>query len=299
MDPELIAAKELLEKSIDSLGGWLEFWTAIVVIGLLIEYVPEFIERLKEIDKRSLHTKIGGILITVGVAGELFVGVIASSKETNLRNVTDSITASLNQEAAGARKEAAEAIERSAKAESNLAQANALAANALKAAQGFQLEIAQANERAANAEKETARLNKLAEEERLARVRIEEQIADRILTDEGVIKIAAELRPFPGQQFKIITYWESREPLALTNRIYSAIIRAGWKFIRPANRSNLIWGISGISVYVHPAATELTKKAAEALVSALDKQGLPSALREHNPKDDPTNMIQINVGTKP
>ena len=44
------------------------------------------------------------------------------------------------------------------------------------------LEIASANERAANAEKESARISGEAEEERLARAKIEEKLAWRALT---------------------------------------------------------------------------------------------------------------------
>jgi hypothetical protein len=39
MDPSTLAKtiKEL-ETVLNSLGGWLEFWTAVVVIGLVVEY---------------------------------------------------------------------------------------------------------------------------------------------------------------------------------------------------------------------------------------------------------------------
>jgi hypothetical protein len=39
-----------LEKSLDSLGSWLFFWTALVVIGLIVEYwheIPESIAAFK------------------------------------------------------------------------------------------------------------------------------------------------------------------------------------------------------------------------------------------------------------
>jgi hypothetical protein len=93
----------------------------------------------------------GGILITVGVAGELFVQFKASGKETELRKANDEIFASLNAEAATARNDAAAAIERAAKAD----------------------ECASLNE------KEAARLSKVAEDERGARIKIEEDVAWR------------------------------------------------------------------------------------------------------------------------
>ena len=104
---ELIRLKGTLETSLDSLGSWMEIWTGVVVLGLLIEYVPEIIATVRKVEFRSsLHTIIGGVLITSGVAGELFVGAKASGIETKLRGVNDSIAAVFNTEAANARREA-------------------------------------------------------------------------------------------------------------------------------------------------------------------------------------------------
>jgi hypothetical protein len=84
----------------------------------------------------------------------LVVQRLASRKETDLRKANDAVYAGLNAEAALARKDAGDAIERASTA----------------------------NQRASDNEHEAARLRKLAEEERLARVKIEERVAWRRLT---------------------------------------------------------------------------------------------------------------------
>ena len=73
------------ELRLDSLGTWLEFWTALVVIGLFLEYRDEFtkliraridwstLSRCWRLDWKRAQSVIGGILVTLGVAGELYV----------------------------------------------------------------------------------------------------------------------------------------------------------------------------------------------------------------------------------
>src|SRR5260370_36576803 len=104
---------------------------------------------------------IGAVLITVGVAGELAVQFFAARKETKLRKANDAVFSILNGKAA-------EALERAAKAD----------------------------ERASQNEKEAVRLSKIAEDERLARVKIEEDVAWRRLTKDQQIKMASRLKPF-------------------------------------------------------------------------------------------------------
>ena len=85
-------------------------------------------------------------------------------------------------------------------AEAQVAEAHKSAMEASAKAEGFRLDIAKAVERAANAEKETARLNKAAEDERLARMKIEERLADRMLSDVQLKAIAAKIKEFSGRR---------------------------------------------------------------------------------------------------
>jgi hypothetical protein len=103
---------DALETSLDSLAAWLLFWTALVVVGLIIEYVPEFVELRRDVKRKKLFTLVGGVLITVGVAGELAVEFKASRVETTLRSQSRKYEGLLNEKAGDAGQAAGDANER-------------------------------------------------------------------------------------------------------------------------------------------------------------------------------------------
>src|SRR5438093_12777019 len=105
--PTLETAIKALEKSLDSLGAWLLVWTALVVVGLIVEFAEDLRELITErpFKWRLLRTMVGGLLITIGVAGELFVKFIASNVETELLTKCHEIEAQLNNQDAESNKE--------------------------------------------------------------------------------------------------------------------------------------------------------------------------------------------------
>jgi hypothetical protein len=233
-----------------------------------------------------------GVLVLGGVVGEYIFGARLSEVAGQLQRMADTEVAQSNKDAAAARKEAeiarkeadsfeldianakkaaAEALERAAKAEENLS-------NARKGA-------ASANERAGNAENETAGLK--------------QRLADRTLTDAQVHAIADKVKLFAGQEFEVTTYWDLKESMAISNRIYDALTLAGWKYLKPERGEALMGGVAGVLVYVHPAAGEQTKKAAAALISALNEESIAAEPRAQNDPANPTNKIHLNIGTKP
>jgi hypothetical protein len=152
---------------------------------------------------------------------------------------------------------------------------------------------------ASQANKQATEATRIAGEERLARRKIEERLADRSLTDAQLTAIANRVKPFSGQEFLVTTFWDLKEPLSMANRIYAALNLAGWKYIKHETGSFLLGGVAGVLVYVHPSADERTKKAAAALVSALTTEGIASELREQNAPNNPNDRLYLNVGTKP
>jgi hypothetical protein len=130
-----------LGRRVDSLQQWLALWTGIVALGLMWEYGAElaklsndWLERrrtnpastakeegVEPADARrrfkwiSWFLILGAVAVTAGVAGELFVEAAASSAETELRAITDSINV---QE----RKDIVQVRERAANAELEAAQ---------------------------------------------------------------------------------------------------------------------------------------------------------------------------------
>lgn len=144
-----------LEDSLDSWGNWLVFFTVLVVFGLLFEYYHEIRDLIREHPFRLRHffRVAGAALVTLGVAGELFVEFKASSAETKLRDANRKVESLLRQN-------------------SDNAQMVSGAAGAVAA--GANLAAASANERAADAEKAT-------ENERTARIELEANVAWREL----------------------------------------------------------------------------------------------------------------------
>jgi hypothetical protein len=173
-----------LENRVASFEEWLKLWTAIVVLGLLYEYGCELLEPPRNWPpKRSWpfrHSfqlaKLGAIFVTVGVAGELYVEVMLSPAQEALRKFNDTRLAELNKEAGDARKEAGLAIERASKAD----------------------------ERASKNEREAVALWKVAEDERIARVEIEQRVAWRRLTTTQQAEIGLHLSKLPPQ---IVSVW--------------------------------------------------------------------------------------------
>ena len=142
-----------LERRVDILEAWLTFWTSLVVLGLLYEYGYSLFGFNKSRAFRWVVrlSHLGAILVTVGVAGELYVEVVASDAQWSLRTFSN---------------------DRVSKAENTVATAQRDAETAKTTAKGFESQIAAANARAAEA-------NLRTEEERHARVRLERSFAWR------------------------------------------------------------------------------------------------------------------------
>lgn len=159
--------------------------------------------------------------------------------------------------------------------------------------------IAHAQAEAAEANARAAEATRLTEQERLARVKIEGRLADRALSDVQFTTISNELRPFAGQEYEITTFWDLREPMAISNRISHALTSGGWKYVKPDKGRWLIGGLEGVEIYVHPDANERTKGAADALFKSLTAANISTKLKQKNAPNTPDNMLTLNIGTKP
>src|ERR1017187_6258855 len=106
-----------LESSLDSWEFWLAASTLTVVVGLVLEYWYEVRKLASERPFRwkSFQELMGAVLVTIGVAGELLIQSKASKIEAAIRDVNHKVEASLNKQAADAKREAAEANERTAR----------------------------------------------------------------------------------------------------------------------------------------------------------------------------------------
>jgi hypothetical protein len=110
-DAELSNVKSRLENSIDRLGPWIHRATILVVLGLGIEYWGPLAKFFATHEWRYVVDCIGGILVTLGVAGEMLLGFRAAAKDGRLREVNSTLFARAEERIAVLHKEAALALE--------------------------------------------------------------------------------------------------------------------------------------------------------------------------------------------
>jgi hypothetical protein len=185
----LQAVAKTLERSLDSLGFWLFAFTALVVVGLIVEYRYEVAEFWEEVRRpaamfpwHKFWAIAGGIMVTVGVAGELIVGIKSSRKEGALRTINHGIEALLTNQAS-------------------------------------------------ENDKEAKRLEAVAEQERLARVKLEKEIMPRNLDELAQKKVAGELKQFAkslsGRKVEVDSYVADAEGIVFSLELKDVLTKAG------------------------------------------------------------------------
>jgi len=204
------------------------------------------------------------LLVVLGVGGELFVHLKQSRANKKLIAIQH--------------------------AEAETQQAEIARLN--KDAEAFKLDVAKANERASEA-------NRIAEQERLARLKIEERLAPRSLTKAQAEKLTAALLPFQGQKIEIVEYGLSREASSLSKQIQAALVAAKWD----VKVIGVIGGAEtdpGIIVLV---ATQQTQSlAGGTLVKTLNDEGFATRFAYDSgffPVKPAPDVLRIFVGPKP
>jgi hypothetical protein len=152
------------------------------------------------------------------------------------------------------------------------------AAEAKQLAGGFERDIATANQRAAEANDratkteagiaaaraDAAKSNLLAEQERLARVKIEEKLAPRTLTSDEIRGIADKISPLGSQRIDFFLYPNDPEIMRIAQLVANSL--KGWtvKAFQPLGGGT----VSGMLVEYDPSDSSATRRAG-ALVDAL------------------------------
>jgi hypothetical protein len=220
--------------------------------------------------------------------------------------------ASLNIDASAARLETetlklqiARANERADEAEATVAAANAASHEAVARVVTAEARIAEANARAAEA-------NRVAEGERLARIKIEEKIANRHLTVEQQRTLAAKLKRFAGQRLNMFAFANDNEIIGIANDILGALNPpdgANWIVARTLGQECGLT-VPGIGIEVQRGADLKSVQAAAALLKALTDERLSASYLQALPpgesrggaySGDPDDkaMIRIIIGKKP
>ncbi len=166
-------------------------------------------------------------------------------------------------------------------------------------------ESARAHERAAQAEERTAEANKKAEEERLARVKIEEKLAPRRLTQEQQSSISEHMSSWaklPGtkirQSVAVFPSSPSFESAVLADQIAAVLERAGWDMNRNAVTFGMSFSVAGVGILTSSNPRSIA--VAEALAEALNSERIYTFIfREQRHGCEEMNLPKDKIDTDP
>jgi hypothetical protein len=134
-------------------------------------------------------------------------------------------------------------------------------------------------------------------------IALENRLAARSLLDGQFSDVVKRLKQFNGQEFDILTYWKNPESLAITNRIYDALLKAGWKYDKPTNGEFILGVQTAVQVWWDDRSPVGTILAARELIAALVSNGIDAAMDDqpqtHAANEPIVTHIQITVGIKP
>ena len=150
----------------------------------------------------------------------------------------------------------------------------------------------------ANAHERAAELNKKAEEDRLARVKIEQRLAPRHITQKQQEAIATKLSEFKNNRVTFGVKPSTDESEWFMRWLAAPFSMAGWKLEMHANPAEMKYIHAGVMVEttMHPQAIAIAAK----VVEALKAEGINAAtapLLIHAPQPDPLRLL-IVIGSK-
>jgi multidrug efflux pump subunit AcrA (membrane-fusion protein) len=256
----LESISKALEKSLDFWGLLLLLSTAVVVFGLVVEYWHDVEEfwliahwPMAAFPWDKFKTLVGGILVTIGVAGELIVTYKASRVETQLRENSHRIEAFLTQQAGDAVQSAKMAHAEADAVKGMADEARADAKDALAKAQAAQRELAHAEADAAKAQAAAAKALSTADkaESHLTEVvkranELTEQLK-RVTTPRSLpdsAQVVTSLKPFKGTEYMFTGVCGDAECIKLLRDIEKVLGLAEWKRVKAPHKfpGFVLWG---------------------------------------------------------
>jgi hypothetical protein len=253
--PETEALKALAEHS----QSWADWSTLIVFIGLLGEIGITFAYTKDKPRSEIILGIICGVVIAVGVLGELRYGSRAAQANSQLRIISEGQLSDAQGrlrkaedglriaivKAGGAKASADGAAKAASQANSSAQQAQGAASNALALARGarqeadsFEKDIVSAKKQAADAESHLAEALRRATE---ATAELDRLKSPRTLTN--VPKLVSTLSEFKGTEYTFSAVWADEESVLLLRSINDVLQRAGWK------RGKALGGFPAINVF--------------------------------------------------
>ncbi len=291
-----------LENNISNLERYVDFlemlvWiaSAAVVIGVAFELlvvVHEYKSDLRgwrrgsicspEKPSRSMFAfeLLGALLVTLGVAGELWVGIVSGNRNSELRDKNRTLVGLIRQQAGNAERVGGEASERAARLEDRARSAERLQREA-------ESRIAIAEQLTAEASLETARLRK--------------SMMARRLTGEQRSALRSLLRHQP-LSVTIVSKFMDSESTDFADDIEGALKDAGWNAYRIKNHVGRSTGVQMGTVQPRDTgAHDLIRRFSDALRSV----GIDNAITDFKDGDSTisppfqAHILYLVVGDSP
>lgn len=170
----------------------------------------------------------------------------------------------------------------------------------------FKQELSETYERAANAELQAAEAIQKAEEEKLARVKIEESIAWRRLSKDQKEVLTSKLNRFSGQSVSLWYGAGDKEAETFAWELATALHNAKWEVFSPA--SSVTMAESGhpfgsvspqkTGIMISNTGHELSRKASQALVRELLTLGFDASISAKT-ESRSSSIVIVTVEVRP
>ena len=239
--PSIETARTAYERGVDRNFTALIICSFVVAIGLVLEYKEDFIDQIRRLRTGRLidrmlafrHLRkhlLGGILVTIGVAGEFLFEYSGSIADNELRQFNNGVTAALQLEAANASRDAE---------------------NAKSVSRGFDLRIAEVNAKAKASEDDAAKAMREAEAERLARVELEDKVAWRTFNKSQQDHLKKMLSRFAPQPTNCAFLGSDMEAFSFASEIAEALRSIAWR-VAPPDPNVLVMKETSFPTYASP-----------------------------------------------
>lgn len=215
---------------------------------------------------------------------------------------SDHKIAELNKQTAGLTTEAAQARASIAASDARVKEAESRIASAIASVKAADARIAEAQRAAADA-------NRIAETERLERLKLEEKVAWRRLSDAQQVGLGNRLIRFSGQLVNCAFLSNDMEAFSFSSDLASALRKAGWRVVPPSPNVITIKEASlpttnspiekldvGVEVVSTPDANSVS--AARSLVVELERLGFDAEFKP-TPQHQDAPWVWMTVQHRP
>jgi hypothetical protein len=265
---------KILEMRWSSLDPLARIFAFVVFVGVAVEIgavAREWYDDFRDFRRGTIHTPdkpvlskyfwglFSSVLVTLGILGELLVGVSASKVESKIRLTTDTLVSVIGSKAKAA------------------------------------------GERAAASEQKAARFNKAAEDERSARVKIEQQLEWRRITPSQSDAICKGVSSFRDTKITMADLMGDAEGAQFASDLSDALQNKGCGWIVTGGGASITarMGILPEGLFIVVRNFNDPPPAAVRLLQVLESANL-TAILAPGPKDfDPNIALMIFVGVKP